>query len=128
MERVHLPINPSSANPAELSNTLKQFLGKLLTNCLGMFDHFVGLALKGFKAPKHLEKKWTCSNFSDNWFSQFGWNRNKSKWTHIYYSNLLKKEIVPDNGTKSSQSNQNDLRKRIFHGLKWSKTSNQMNF
>ena len=57
MESVHLPINPSSANPAKLSNIPKQFLGKLLTNCLGMFDHFVGLALKGFKAPKHLEKK-----------------------------------------------------------------------
>ena len=27
--------------------TLKQFVGNLLTNCLSVFDHFVGLALKG---------------------------------------------------------------------------------
>ena len=27
--------------------TLKQFVGNLLTNCLSVFDHYVGLALKG---------------------------------------------------------------------------------
>ena len=27
--------------------TLKQFVGKLLTNCLSVFDLFAGLALKG---------------------------------------------------------------------------------
>ena len=27
--------------------TLKQFVGKLLTNCLSVFDQFMGLALKG---------------------------------------------------------------------------------
>ena len=40
-------INPLSANPTKLSNTLKQFVGKLPTNCLSAFGHFVGLALKG---------------------------------------------------------------------------------
>ena len=30
-------------------NTLKQFLGKFPTNCLSVFDHFVGLTLKGLK-------------------------------------------------------------------------------
>ena len=40
-------INPLSANITKLSNTLKQFVGKLPTNCLSVFDHFVGLALKG---------------------------------------------------------------------------------
>ena len=39
--------NPLSANFTKWSNTLKQFVGKLPTNCLSMFDHFVGLALKG---------------------------------------------------------------------------------
>ena len=39
--------NPLSANPTKWSNTLKQFVGKLPTNCLGAFDHFVKLALKG---------------------------------------------------------------------------------
>ena len=32
------------------SNTLKQFVGNLPTNCLSVFDHFVGLALKGLRA------------------------------------------------------------------------------
>ena len=38
---------PLSANPTKWSNTLTQFVGKLPTNCLSVFDHFVGLALKG---------------------------------------------------------------------------------
>ena len=36
----------SSANPTKLSNTLKQFVGNLPTNCLGVFDRFVILTLK----------------------------------------------------------------------------------
>ena len=39
--------NPLSANPTKWSNTFKQFVGKLSTNCLSVFDHFVKLALKG---------------------------------------------------------------------------------
>ena len=42
-------INPSSANITKLSNTLKQFVGNLPTNCLSVFDHFVGLTLKALK-------------------------------------------------------------------------------
>ena len=36
--------NPLTTNPTKWSNTLKQFVGKLL------FDHFVKLALKGLKS------------------------------------------------------------------------------
>ena len=43
-------VNPLSANPTKWSNTLKQFVGFLPTNCLSVFDHFVGLALKGLIA------------------------------------------------------------------------------
>ena len=32
-------LNPLSANPMKWSNTLKQFVGKLPTNCLNVFDH-----------------------------------------------------------------------------------------
>ena len=39
-------INPLSTDFTKWSNTLKQFVGKLPTNCLSVFDHFVGLALK----------------------------------------------------------------------------------
>ena len=42
----YLFVNPSSVNPAKCSNTLEQFVGISSTNCLSIFDHFVGLALK----------------------------------------------------------------------------------
>ena len=45
---VSLLVNPLRANPTKWSNTLKQFDGKFFpTNCLNVFDRFVGLALKG---------------------------------------------------------------------------------
>ena len=47
-------INPLSANPTKWSNTLKQFIGNLPTNCLSVFNHFVGLALKGLIRDKNL--------------------------------------------------------------------------
>ena len=40
-------LNSFSVNFTKWSNTLKQFVGNLPTNCLSAFDHFVGLALKG---------------------------------------------------------------------------------
>ena len=39
-------INLLSTKITKWSNTLKQFVGNLPTNCLNEFDHFVGLALK----------------------------------------------------------------------------------
>ena len=42
-------LNPLSANSTKWSNTLKQFVSNLLTNCFSVFDHFVKLALKGSK-------------------------------------------------------------------------------
>ena len=44
-------LNPLSTNPTKWSNILKQFVCKLPTNCLSVFEHFVKLALKGLK-PK----------------------------------------------------------------------------
>ena len=40
-------VNPLSANHTKWSNTLNKFVGKLPTNCLSWFDHFVELELKG---------------------------------------------------------------------------------
>ena len=39
-------LNPFSANFTKWSNTLKQFVGNLPTNCLSVFDRFLGFALK----------------------------------------------------------------------------------
>ena len=52
---IHL-INPVSANMIKWSNTLKQLVGKLPTNCLSVFEHFVGLALKGLRLSLRWEK------------------------------------------------------------------------
>ena len=41
--------NHLSGDPTKWSNTLKQFVGNWPTNCLSVFDHFVGLVLKGLK-------------------------------------------------------------------------------
>ena len=42
-------LNPLNTNPTKWSNTLKQFVGKLPTSYLSVFDHFVFLAYKGLK-------------------------------------------------------------------------------
>ena len=47
--KYNMEFNPLSANFTKGSNTLKQFVCNLPTNCLSVFDHFVGLALKGLK-------------------------------------------------------------------------------
>ena len=48
-------VNPLSVNPTKWSNTLRQFVSKLPTNCLSVFDHLATLALKGLMIiPKHI--------------------------------------------------------------------------
>ena len=53
-------INPLNVKFTKWSNTLKQFVGKLPTNCLSVFDHFVGLAFKGLR--KRNIKRWFITN------------------------------------------------------------------
>ena len=60
-------INPLSANPTKWSNTLKQFIGKLPTNCLSVFDHFVILALKGLKTEGEDGNIYTKKNETVIW-------------------------------------------------------------
>ena len=50
IDKKSVNVNPTSFNPIKWSNTLKQFVEKLPTNCLSEFDHFVGLALKGLSS------------------------------------------------------------------------------
>ena len=42
-----MKLNPLSVNFTKWSSTPKQFFRKLSSNYLSVFDHFVGLALKG---------------------------------------------------------------------------------
>ena len=46
---LHKRFNPLSANGTKWSNTFKQLIGNLSTNCLSAFDHFVGVGFKGLK-------------------------------------------------------------------------------
>ena len=57
-----LSVNPLSANPTKWSNTLKQFVGKLPTNCVSVFGDFVKFALKGLKP----HKMYPCWDFQLN--------------------------------------------------------------
>ena len=41
-----LTLKRKKLNPTKWSNTLKEFVAKLPTNCLSVLDHFVGLALR----------------------------------------------------------------------------------
>ena len=64
-------LNPLSANPSKWLNTFKQFIGKLPTNCLNVFDHFVGWALKGLNFrqkvnPIHFLWTGTCNMRKDH--------------------------------------------------------------
>ena len=45
-KKTRVCFNPLTTNITKLSNTLKQFVGKLTTNYLNVFDHFVRLALQ----------------------------------------------------------------------------------
>ena len=54
IKRVFQLVNPLSTNPTKWSNTLKQFVGKLPTICLSVFDHFVGLAPRGSRTHQHV--------------------------------------------------------------------------
>ena len=40
------------SNPTKWSNTLKQFVDNFPTNCLSVFDHFMGMVLKGLILSK----------------------------------------------------------------------------
>ena len=51
---VTVNVNPLSANPTKWSDTFKQFVGNLPTNCLSEFDHFVQLAFKGLSTRERI--------------------------------------------------------------------------
>ena len=57
MELFAKSFNPLCAKSTKCSNTLKQFVGSCRWFFLSLFDHFVGLALKGSKGIWHFCKK-----------------------------------------------------------------------
>ena len=73
-------LNPLSANPEKWSNTLKQIVGNSPTICLSVFDHFMNLALKGFKVihPNVLWDK-ICKNGPN---TTYRWQPEKNLKVH----------------------------------------------
>ena len=70
-----LIFNPLSANFRKWSNTLKQFVGKLPTNCLSAFDHFVGLALEGLR--QEIQRIWIKAEVAPIIIGAFGTTTKK---------------------------------------------------
>ena len=54
-------LNALSGNPTKWSNTLKQLVGNLPTNCLSAFDDFTGLERKGLVFVCTISKSY-CMN------------------------------------------------------------------
>ena len=59
VQKINNEFNPLNSNRTKWSNILKQFVGKLPTNYLSVFVHFVKLALKGLKL--NIKGEHTCS-------------------------------------------------------------------
>ena len=71
--------NPLSAKFTKWSNTLKQFVPKLPTNCLSVFDHFVGLAFKGLKVLDSTNERFVHN--IDGTKNNLEWrNKTTGKW------------------------------------------------
>ena len=69
LRREHIDVRiviPLSANPTKWSKTLKQFVGKLPTNCLILLDHFVGLVIKAYFSRLRLNFSSPFIYISDN--------------------------------------------------------------
>ena len=69
LRREHIDVRiviPLSANPTKWSKTLKQFIGKLPTNCLILLDHFMGLVIKAYFSRFRLNFSSPFIYMSDN--------------------------------------------------------------
>ena len=78
--RADILLNSLSANPTKWSNTLKQCVCNLPTNCLSVFHHFMGLMLKGLT---HVSPVF---NFHTSWKHQkrqrpVTWNESRETQT-----------------------------------------------
>ena len=105
-----MQLNPLSANPTKWSNTLKQFVGKLPTTYLSVFNDFVGLALKGLSKSSRKKKTKVHSVFTLG-------NKVKRILKNVNYPKLLHLRC----GFKGDRGNQ-DPRTRTFGSEKGPRT------
>ena len=108
-----ITVNPLSVNLTKWSNTLKQFVGKLATNCLNVFDRFVILALKtltmniqilGSKESLWVKfKEGICAELHLKLWFESDWylcNIAKSRW---FWKRLSRKKALNYHFLKSLQ-------------------------
>ena len=72
--------NPLSANFTKWSNTFNQFVARLPTNCLSVFDHFVGLAFKGLRTNSMPHCILLCSVHQGH--PEHHFYKNSQHWLH----------------------------------------------
>ena len=93
--------NPLSANLTKWSNTIKQFVQP--TNCLSVFDHFVGLALKGltvFQPHSYIQTqmwKQTILTRKGKYYRQNWFWKTVSIQSYLIFSVLIT-QVINDNG------------------------------
>ena len=78
-------LNPLNTNLTKCSNALKQFVGKLPTNYLNVFDHFVGLALK--KLIASIES--SCLLF-------YSWTFRRQSHKMVKYTQTIYRQFADD--------------------------------
>ena len=80
--------NPLNANHTQWSNTLKQFVCRLLTSCLSVLGRFLELELKGLKFTYFPSK-------NDREFDYFMIDRKISKWNFFAVFFKRQRKITP---------------------------------
>ena len=97
---ISISLNSFSVNPTKWSNTLKQFVGNLPTNCLSVFDHFVGLALKVLKGSGNCTEikllSLTCTGIQDqqishltNAFNIFANSQKSTSYNFLFFKAMF---------------------------------------
>ena len=107
-----MDVKPLSANPTKLSNTLKQFVVNLPTNCLSVFGHFVKLALKGLNYVVNLHSLTTLwlgwnskliEPMQNTWKVWYLPQINHSPTNHSVVAETLRRLLqIPEEGKKKS--------------------------
>ena len=95
-------ITPSSANPTKWSNTLKQFVGNLPTNCLSVFHYFVKLVVKELK-----DFPVTSKSTLWEWCKKLGfWYKGRNKKMELYQLFAVDIVSLACNGVKNDTPTQ----------------------
>ena len=110
--------NPLSAKLTKRPNKLKQFVGNLPTNCLSVFGHFVGLALKGLihLNPRNIR--------NEIWRRSIREGGNKAATRRWYCSRISNRNIT---FYINRSSVKNEITNPKINSFEWSMKDNVLN-